>query len=110
MKIAIVGSRNITLSESEISEFISKGDEIISGGAMGVDHSAAEYANKFGLKLTEILPRYETYGRAAPIIRNREIVDSADKIIVFWDGKSKGSLSVIKYAEKRSKECQVILK
>ena len=34
------------------------------------------------------------------IVRNKEIVDYADKIIAFWDGASKGTLSVIKYAEK----------
>ena len=38
-----------------------------------------------------------------------KIVDYSDKIIVFWDGKSKGALSVIKYAEKIGKICEVIL-
>ena len=64
---------------------------------------------KNGLKLSEFLPEYNRYGRAAPIIRNKQIVDYADKIIVFWDGKSKGSFSVIEYAQKIGKKCEVVI-
>jgi len=106
MKIAIVGSRSIT--EVNIEKYISECDEIVSGGAQGVDTCAAEYAKKNGIKLTEFLPQYSRFGRAAPIIRNQKIVDYSDKIIVFWDGKSKGALSVIKYAEKVRKPCEII--
>ena len=107
MKVAVVGSRSILTTD--ISMYISDGDEIVSGGAVGVDSCAAEYAKKNGLKLTVFLPQYERYGRAAPIARKKKIVDYADKIIAFWDGKSKGTLSVIKYAEKTGKLCEIIL-
>ena len=76
---------------------------------MGVDRCAAEYAKENGIKLTELVPQYEQYGRAAPIVRNKEIVDYSDKIIAFWDGKSKGTLSVIKYAQKTGKPCEIII-
>ena len=107
MKIAIIGSRDITVNN--IGNYVSDNDEIVSGGAVGVDRCAAEYAKKNGLKLTEFLPQYALYGRAAPIIRNKRIVDYADKIIAFWNGSSKGTLSVIKYAEKAGKKCTVII-
>ena len=107
MRVAIVGSRNIMVENFD--KYVSKDDEIVSGGAKGVDRCAAQYANKNGIKLTEFLPEYELYGRGAPIVRNKKIVDYADKIIVFWDGSSKGSLSVIKYAEKVGKECVVVV-
>ena len=107
MKIAVIGSRNITVNN--IADYFSYEDEIVSGGAVGVDKCTAEYARKNGLKITEFLPQYENYGRAAPIIRNKKIVDYSDKIIAFWDGKSKGTLSVIKYAEKVKKPCEIII-
>ena len=107
MKIAVVGSRNITVSNLE--DYISEASEIVSGGAVGVDTCAAEYAQRKQIKLTVFQPQYKKYGRAAPIVRNKEIVDYTDKIIAFWDGKSKGTLSVIKYAEKIEKECTVII-
>ena len=107
MKIAIVGSRGIT--KVNISEYISHCDEIVSGGAIGVDTCAREYAQCNGIILTEFFPDYKRYGRGAPLVRNKQIVDYADKIIVFWDGASKGTHSVIKYAEKVGKSCTVII-
>ena len=107
MKIAVIGSRGVNVTD--IGRYISDCEEIVSGGAVGVDFCAAEYAKENGIKLTVFLPQYERYGRAAPIVRNKEIVDYADKIIAFWNGTSKGTLSVIKYAEKKGKPCQIIL-
>ncbi len=107
MKIAIVGSRSIDVID--VSKYVSKSDEIVSGGAKGVDLCAAEYARAQGIKLTEFLPEYERYGRGAPIVRNKRIVDYADKVVVFWDGRSKGALSVINYARKEGKACEVVL-
>lgn len=108
MKVAVVGSRDLT--NITLDQYIPKEtDEIVSGGAVGVDLCAAEYAKKKGLKLTVFLPQYKRYGRAAPIVRNKEIVDYADKIIVFWNGSSKGTRSVIKYAEKAEKNLEIIL-
>ncbi|MBE6554198.1 MAG: DUF2493 domain-containing protein [Ruminococcaceae bacterium] len=107
MKIAVVGSRNLT--EVAIDKYISSCEEIVSGGAVGVDSCAAKYAAENGIKCTVFLPQYERYGRAAPIIRNKEIVDYADKVIAFWNGESKGTLSIIKYAKKMNKPCEVIL-
>ena len=107
MKIAVIGSRNINIAD--IGRYVSNAEEIVSGGAVGVDSCAAEYAKRKGIKLTVFLPQYERYGRAAPIVRNKEIVDYADKIIAFWNGSSKGTLSVIQYAKKAGKPREVIL-
>ena len=107
MKIAIIGSRKI--KNPDIEKFVSADDEIVSGGAVGVDSATAKFAKEQGLKLTEFLPQYEKYGRGAPIIRNREIVDYAEKVVAFWDGRSRGTLSVIEYAQKTGKPCEIVL-
>ena len=107
MKIAIVGSRDIVVND--IGRYISDAEEIVSGGAVGVDCCAEEYAKENGIKITVFLPQYERYGRAAPIIRNKEIVDYSDKIIALWNGSSKGTLSVIKYAKKTGKPCEIVI-
>lgn len=108
MKLAIIGSRSLTKInvESYVSDNV---DEIVSGGAVGVDSCAAEYAKSKGLKLTVFLPEYARYGRAAPIVRNKSIVDHADRVLVFWDGASRGTLSVIDYTKKLNKPIDVIL-
>ena len=107
MKIAVIGSRNISVID--LKGHISNCEEIVSGGAVGVDSCAEKYAEENGLKLTVFLPQYERYGRAAPIIRNKQIVDYADKIIAFWDGKSKGTDFVIKECNKIGREVKIVL-
>ena len=109
MKIAVVGSRKLT--SIDLSEHLLKEDveEIVSGGAVGIDSCAAKYAEENGLKLTVFLPEYERYGRGAPIVRNKKIVDYADKILIFWNGTSKGTLSVINYARELGKDFKVVL-
>lgn len=64
MKIAIVGSRNKTVTD--LDQYLSDCDEIVTGGAKGIDSCAREYAEKNGLKLTEILPEYQRYGKGHP--------------------------------------------
>ena len=107
MRIAVIGSRGIVVEN--IGQYLPPCQEIISGGAQGVDTCAAAFAQANKIKLTEVLPQYERYGRAAPILRNKQIVDMADMVIAFWDGTSKGTQSVILYAQQAGKPCRVIL-
>ncbi len=67
MKIAVIGSRNLDVM---IEEYMPRDvDEIVSGGARGVDARAAQYAKARGIKLTEFLPQYDRFGRArAPML------------------------------------------
>jgi hypothetical protein len=42
-------------------------------------------------------------------VRNKLIVDSADFVLAFWDGKSKDTKSVIEYCKKQGKPHEVRL-
>lgn len=107
MKIAIIGSRNI--SQVDIGLYLPDGcTEIVSCGAVGIDTCAKAYADAHGIPCTVFLPEYKQYGRAAPIVRNKQIVDYADEVIAFWDGKSRGTYSVIQYCQKSQKVCRII--
>lgn len=106
LKVAVIGSRRLTAEN--IGEYIPKETaEIISGGAVGIDACAKRYADVNNIKYTEFPPQYNKYGRGAPIIRNRQIVDAADIIIAFWDGKSRGTKSTVDYARKVGKTVEV---
>jgi len=106
MKIAIIGSRNLLISNLEkyLPDNIT---EIVSGGAKGVDTSAREYAKNNNIKLTEFLPEYDKYGKFAPLKRNLQIIEYADCVIAFWDGKSKGTKHVIENCRKQNKKVTV---
>lgn len=75
--------------------------EVITGGADGADAIARSIALKLGCTITTYPPRYDTYGKKAPHIRNDEMLDRADMVLVFWDELSKGTESVISKARKR---------
>lgn len=95
MKAAVIGSRSIRIEN--LGNYLPKNvTEIISGGAVGVDTCAREYANSKSIKLTEFLPDYNKYGRSAPLRRNIEIIENADFVLAFWDGASKSTAFVIK--------------
>ncbi len=101
MKVAVVGSRGLRVEHLE--DYLPKDTtEIVSGGARGVDASARDYALRHGLKLTEYLPEYSRYGRAAPLKRNITIIENADLVLAFWDGTSKGTKYVIDNCKKQN--------
>ena len=107
MKLMIAGARSIT--EFNLSAYIPDGVElIISGGADGIDLLAEKYADKKRISKLIMRPRYDLYGKAAPLKRNEIMVDIADAVLVIWDGKSKGSAATIKYARKKNKKPIVV--
>lgn len=108
MKVAVIGSRNLTITNLEmyLPENVT---EIVSGGAKGIDTCAREYARAKGIELKEFLPEYKKYGRGAPLRRNLEIIEYADMVLAFWDGRSKGTNYVIETCKKRKKEIKVFL-
>lgn len=113
-RIAIIGSRNIGcvdfngMLENIVNQHQIEPTEIISGGAIGYDTLAAEWAKARGIKLTELRPDYEKNGKAAPFIRNREIVDRANYLIAFWDMKSRGTKYTIDYASRKNKPIIIV--
>jgi len=112
MNIAIVGSRDFTdkdLFWSVLEKYkLSRCDCIVSGGARGADSLARWYAHTKAIKLKEFLPDWKRYGRGAGFIRNKQIIEAADIVIAFWDGKSKGTKNSIDLAIKQKKELNII--
>lgn len=107
MKLLIAGSRSIT--DIDISQYIPTDTSlIISGGANGVDTLAEEYADKNRISKLILRPRYDLYRRAAPLKRNDEMVQLCDKVLIFWDGVSKGTKHTIEYANKIGKPIEII--
>ena len=109
MKVAVIGSRELRVDN--LGKYLPEEvTEIVSGGARGIDTSAREYALKNNRKLKEFLPEYEKYGRAAPLKRNMQIIDYADMVLAFWDGKSKGTKFVIDNCKRIGKRVRIFIK
>ena len=108
MKLLIVGSRGIT--NVSLEEYIPREAEwIISGGAGGVDTLAEKYADEHRISKLILRPKYEKYGKAAPLKRNEEMVDLCDEVLVIWDGTSRGTKHTIEYAKKKNKPLRTVI-
>lgn len=108
MKLLIAGSRSIT--QVDLSLYVPAETElIISGGAKGVDSIAEEFADSHKISKLILRPEYQKYKRAAPLIRNEKMIDICDKILVFWDGKSRGTKYTIDYAKKNKKQIEIVI-
>lgn len=106
-RLAIVGSR--TCPPIDITPFLPfVPDTIVSGGALGADTYAREYAIKNNIPIVEFLPDYKKHGRSAPIIRNIQIVENCDFLLAFWDGTSRGTKFTTDYAEKHGVPYKIV--
>jgi len=109
MKIVIAGSRTITdmkflLEAIKLSGYkITFSDEIVSGGARGVDTLAEIYAKDKCIPVKIFKPDWNKYGKSAGVIRNYEMAKYCDIAIVIHNG-SNGSLNMIKNLIKFNKK------
>ena len=103
MKILIAGSRNI--KDFDFTELVPEETElIVTGGANGIDKCAEAFADLHGISKLVLRPNYKKYRKAAPLLRNRMMVDICDIAIIVWDGTSRGTKYTIDYAKETGKK------
>lgn len=110
MNIAFTGHRDKTVSEKDLDSIAEKYPFAvwIHGGAAGFDSQISSYATLHNIPQITIKPDYSK-GRAAPLIRNREIIDRCDILFACYDGrKTGGTLYTIEYAKKKHKAITVL--
>ena len=80
---------------------------IVSGCASGADAIGERYAEENGLKVEKYPADWKRYGRSAGPKRNKQMAEISDYVICFWDGKSKGTKSMIDYARECNKPVKI---
>lgn len=111
VRVAIVGSRDFSdpaLVERVVAD-LPADTVVVSGGARGVDSWAVAAAQRRGLQTEVIRPEGEKYGRSAGFKRNVLIIERAERVIAFWDGKSNGTRHSIDLAKKACKPVDLII-
>ncbi len=98
MKVIIAGGRDFNDFDllkktcDAVLKNVAKDDiEIVSGCANGADKMGEQYARINGYPVKQFPADWDTHGKAAGPIRNQQMADYADALILFWDGLSKGS-------------------
>ena len=106
MVVAIIGSRGLEIVD--IEKYVPpETKELVSGGANGVDSCVRKFAEQKAIPYTEFAPEYERYKKGAPMVRNKKIAEYADEVIALWDGKSRGTKSVVDHCHKIGKKVSV---
>ena len=114
-RIVVAGCRDYTDYEQAkpyidhcISNIKNKYELIfVSGGATGADALGERYAKENAYEL-EIYPaQWQKYGPKAGPIRNKQMAEIADYVICFWDGKSRGTKSMISEAKTFNKPIKI---
>lgn len=109
MKVVIAGirysdpeTREVFNNYDAVSKAVEKSGynitTVISGHALGVDLLGELWAlvNDVPIIDKRVTPnQWNTLGKAAGCIRNREMAELADAAVIVWDGKSKGTKNMI---------------
>lgn len=132
IRVIVAGGRKFDQEEwahKQISHMLSKKDlgdvEIVEGGALGADRIGRDWAKDNGVQFTtfdadwddiskpDAVIRTNRYGKEynakAGHDRNQDMADYATHLILFWDGKSTGSLDMKRRAEKAGLVVKVFL-
>lgn len=113
IRIGFTGHRNYFASVkvlNAIRDLVGGPEHVwVHGGAVGFDSQIQRFAEENKIQTDVITPDYERYSPSvAPLVRNRQIVDSVVEVIAFYDGRKKGgTYATINYARKCGKKVTV---
>jgi len=104
MKVIIAGSRNCTNKwtlQRAIDACGLEITEVVSGTCRGVDTMGEQWAQHNNVPIKRFPPDWEKSGKAAGPIRNKQMAEYADALILLWNPeKSRGSRSMYNEAKK----------
>ena len=108
MKLAVVGGRTFNDYDRLAIILESLRDSfgfttIVSGGAIGADSLAAQFADDHNMMKIIHLPNWGLHGKAAGFIRNKDIINDADMVVAFWNTTSRGTENSINLAKTAKK-------
>lgn len=111
MSILVCGDRNWTSYTAIYNSLLSLSEEwgsnirIVSGGCVGADKMAVKAAKQLGYEFIEYPADWDTYGRAAGPIRNKQMIteEEIELVMAFHDNiaSSKGTANMITQAKKQ---------
>ena len=113
-KVAVVGGRDFSDFERicDDMDMIRASQDfpsivIVCGEARGADALGRLYAESLGFEVESHPAEWDKFGKSAGYRRNVDMAISADCVLAYWDGKSKGTKHMIDIVEKKGKKLYV---
>ena len=112
-RLVVAGSRGFDSYErlsAELDKYLAGRSNvtIISGTAKGADRLGEKYAQEHGYKIEQMPAQWAKYHQGAGPIRNKQMVKTADAVLVFWDNESSGTRNIIECARAENIPCKVV--
>jgi hypothetical protein len=97
MKMIIAGGRSYKFTQKDIYQLeyicrVWEVTEIVSGGALGADREGEVFALNHKLPIKRFSADWDKHGRAAGPLRNREMAEYADAVVLFPGNKGTESM------------------
>jgi len=111
LKVIIAGSRSIedyNIVSQIINDYEDEITEVVSGTAKGVDRFGEMWAKARNIPIKQFPADWDSNGRGAGYIRNRQMAKYADALIAIHDGVSRGTKNMIEEMQKLNKKVVVI--
>lgn len=100
LTVIIAGGRDYQLTEADEAWLDTLPiREVVSGGARDADTGGEQWAAKRGIPVKRFPADWETHGRSAGYIRNRQMAEYAEAVALFPGGR--GTASMKQEAERR---------
>lgn len=109
-KVSVLGTRDFhdkVLLESELKKEAM--DVLVTGGRLGPDLLAAEFAIEHEITQQVILPDYQKDGRSANYFRNRNIIEHSTTVLIFWNERSRSLFNYLPYIKELKKDFRTII-
>lgn len=71
---------------------------ILCGEARGADLLGKRYAKEHDIHVESYPAHWDKYGKAAGMMRNKQMLADADALVAFWDGQSSGTKNMLDIA------------
>lgn len=109
MKLIIAGGRKFDDYDLVCRELEGyKPECVISGTAIGADTLGIRWADMRGIPIVRMPAQWHKFGNEAGFIRNEEMAKVGTHLVAFWDGKSRGTKSMIWIARQRELDVKVV--
>lgn len=107
MRLIIAGTRsfsslNYTVQAAINHYNLDDVEEVVSGGATGIDQLGETWADEMNIPVKQFLADWSK-GKMAGPMRNKEMAAYGDALLLIWDGESKGSKNILAYVSDLNK-------
>ena len=122
LRIIVAGSRGFydyQLLSNTLMDYLAEMDDkdvvdnpsqvkFISGTCRGADVLGEHFAYTYEYEVIRFPADWNTYGKRAGYIRNKEMAENADACICFWDNVSNGTRHMINIAKEKRLPLRIV--